>query len=388
MRKSWADASRVAEVRHAARSWREAGVIDGATLAAIEAAYPDPRPALAPAWKVLIFFLVSVAVQAVFFGLLELPGVIARPIHGALFGALLAASTQALRGSRFAGNGGDAATSFWAILYFLLAFGLHLSRAPDRDWERAITLLPLLAVLLFAAACVHWGFALYGAFAAASLFIFLGRFPGGRMAWIGVGLLLIAASIGRMDRLAHPPPHRRALAWVFAVSALALYAAVNRFSVDRRLVESLEEISRPGGAPTAIVRILANVATVLLPVIFLTWGIRARRMLILDLGLLFAALSLVTLRHYVYLAPLWVLLSAAGTLLILGALWLNRYLRSRGGERVGFTAAPLFSGKRAETLQTAAVLAGFAPTPAPERESGDLSTGGGRFGGGGATGEF
>jgi hypothetical protein len=389
MRKSWADASRAADVRHAARSWREAEAIDAATLAAIDAAYPDPRPVLSPAWRVLIFVLVSVAANSVFFGAVELIHLTAQPLHWILFGALLAASTEALRGSRFAGNGSDAATSFWAILYALFGLGLHLLRRSDRDFEETLTVMLVGALLLFGAACFRWGYSAYGAIGTVALYGLLARFPAGRLAWLLVALILIAASVGRLDRLALAPPHRRAWGGVLAVSALALYAAVNRYSVDRRLVESLQEFSRPGAAPTTIVGVLSSGATALLPVLFLAWGIRARRTLVLYLGLVFTALSLVTLRHYVYLAPLWALLSAAGAALILGALWLNRYLRMRGGELGGFTAAPIFGTKRGQTLQAAAFVAGFANAPSPgNADRGDLSTGGGRFGGGGATGDF
>jgi hypothetical protein len=391
MRRRWAEHAHTAEVRDAARSWREAGAINAPTLAAIEAAHPDPRPALSPAWKVLIFFLVTVAVYSVSFGAVELFHLKnVQPVFlGLLFGALLAASTEVLRGSRFAGNGSDAAASFWAIVFLLEGFALQVLREPNRDYERMLTFLPLAAALLFGAACVHWGYSAYGVLAAMALFGLLGRFPAGRLAWILVAGFLIAATFRRLDRAALTPPHRRALAGVFAVSALSLYAAVNRYSVDQRLVESLQEVSQSGTAPSAIIRILSSVATALLPVVFLAWGIRARRTLVLDLGLVFTALSLVTLRQYVYLGPLWALLSAAGAALILGALWLNRYLRMRGGERRGFTAAPIFGGKRGHTLQAAAFVAGFANAPSPAgADRGDLSTGGGRFGGGGATGDF
>jgi hypothetical protein len=373
-------------VRDAARSWREAGAIDAATLAAIENAYPDSRPALSPAWKVLIFFLVTVAVYSVHFGVVELFHLKMQPVHGLLFGALLAASTEVLRGSRFAGNGSDAATSFWAIVFLLEGFGLQVLREPNYD--RMITLLLLAAALLFGTAGVHWGYSAYGVLAAMALFGLLGRFPAGRLGWILVAGILIVAAFRRLDRAALAPPHRRAWAGIFAVSALALYAAVNRYSLDQRWIEALQETSPPIAIPSLALRILSSVATALLPVIFLAWGIRARRTLILDLALVFTALSLVTLRQYVHLAPLWALLSAAGAALILGALWLNRHLRSRGGERGGFMAAPIYDTRRGQTLEAAAFVVGFADASSARPDRGDLSTGGGRFGGGGATGDF
>ncbi len=109
----------------------------------------------------------------------------------------------------------------------------------------------------------------------------------------------------------------------------------------------------------------------------------------LDLGIAFAALSLVTLRYYVHLAPLWVILAAAGAVLLLAALWLNRTLRrSADGERAGFTARPLYAGLGA--LPSVAAVAGFTPEAriAPGSDSANFTGGGGVSGGGGAAGSF
>jgi hypothetical protein len=386
VRAGWAQEARIAEVRRAARGWREAEVIDAATLHAIETAYPDPRPRVAPAWKALIFFLTTVAIHAVFFGFVMV--VRSGFTVGTLgFGLFLAIATEKLRSSTLAGNGSDAAASFAAILHLLLGSGLLWTDLEHSGTDPTVTVLLALATVLFAAACVHWGYSVHGAFAAISFFLLLARVPGGRVWWILVGAGLTAAAYRRLDR-SDPPPLRRAAAAVLAVSAIAVYVAINRYSLDHHWIESVEQGYRPLASPAAIFGILSAAATALVPILFLAWGVRARRTLILDLGLLFMAASLVTLRAYVHLAPLWALLTLVGTALVLGALALNRHLR-RGtdGERNGFTAAPLYSGRRAETVQTAAVLAGFASAPAPAR-SGELETGGGGFGGGGASGQF
>lgn len=388
MKKAWADAARVAEVREAAQSWRDAGAIDDATLETIlsRSAYPESRPELSKAWTVLIFFLVTMAVHTVSFGVFA-----AFRMESSLvvifFGAVLATAADFLRGSRFAGNGSDAAVSFWAIAYLLVGFGWWLSEA-SHDEAATITTILAATVLLFAAACIRWGFAVYGTIAAAAFFGLMGRLPAGRLCWIVGASLLLALAFRNLDRAALAPPHRGAVAGVFAVAAVGLYVALNRVSVDERWVEAL--LRAPSHAPGpahGLLRALSTAATALLPPAFVAWGIRARRTLILDLGLAFAAASLVTLRYYVHLAPLWVLLTLAGAVLVLGALGVNRRLRrSPGGERSGFTADPLF-GRRSEGLQAAAVVAGFTPAAAPA-QAGDLTTGGGRFGGGGSSAEF
>ena len=387
MRKSWADAARAAEVRDAARSWREAGVIDAETLDAIRAAYPSPRQKLAVAWRVLIFLVVSVAAWAIFLGVSQLMSRFDSPALWMVVGGVLALSTEALRDSRFAGNGSDAAVSFWAVFFLAIGSGLALLSF-HKDEAPVITLVLLLFGLGFAAACLRWGYSAYGAFASASLFGFLGRFPGGRLWWILGAAALIAAAAARLDRATLPPSHRRAVAAVFAVSAVALYVACARYSLGRRFIEELQESSTAGAPPGAFLRVLSSVATAVLPLVFLAWGIRARRTLVLDLGLLFTVSSIAMLRYYVHVAPLWIVLSLAGAALILGALWLNRFLRNApGGERGGFTASTLFAGRRTGTIQAAAVLAGFRSEPAAA-ETGGVSPGGGRFGGGGSSGEF
>jgi hypothetical protein len=103
------------------------------------------------------------------------------------------------------------------------------------------------------------------------------------------------------------------------------------------------------------------------------------------------ALSLVTLRHYVHVAPLWVVLTASGALLIALALAVERALRrSPGGEHTGFTADALFSDERRQhILQTVPVVAAFTPAaPAAAAEEKGFAGRGGTFGGGGASGKF
>jgi len=384
MRKSWAEAARVTEVRQAARSWREAGVIDAATLDAIDADYPDSRPRLALAWRVLIFFLVSVAIHAVFIGLSMAHARIAA--SWIVFGIALAAVTEGLRASRFAGNGSDAATSFWAVVDLVVGIGIQLTEGASRNFDDAITFVLIAAVILFATACVHWGFAIYGTFATAAFFLFLGRFPFGRAAWILAGAILIVIARRKTDG-PYPPPLRGAVTGVFAVSAVALYVAVNCYCLDARWIEDLQAHSALVTASDAI-RALSAIATAFVPLAFFVWGVRSRRNLILDLGLVFAAGSLVTLRNYVHIAPLWVFLTLVGTALVLTALRLDRFLRrAPGGEVRGFTSAPLSSVKGAEAMQAAAVIAGFSGSPA-EAKSGEFSPGGGGFGGGGASTKF
>ena len=382
MRSARADAERASEVRDAARDWKQAGAIDAATLAAIEAEFPERRLELARAWNVLIFVLVSAAilgVQVAVFG-----------FHAKssgrffVYAAILAAVTEVLRGSRLSGTGSDAATSFWAVVNLIVGFALLLEGP-----EPPLTATIAAAGMAFAAACWRWGFALYGGFAAVFGFLFLARFPYGRLGWVIVGAALCPLCEWLADRSGLLPSRRRAFADVFVVSALALYGGINLYSRDERLVERLrsspaaEHVTRAA----TVLRPAFAVATALVPILFLLWGVRARRRLVLDTGALIAALSFLTLQNSIRFGS--VAITAFGLALIGFALWLNRLLARSPGEEVrGFTASPLLSAE-SDTLPPAAALAAAAASPiAPHQPDTGFSPGGGRSGGGGATGTF
>jgi hypothetical protein len=255
----------------------------------------------------------------------------------------------------------------------------------------ALTTTLAVTAVAFAVACWRWGFALYGAFAAAAGFVFLARFPYGRLGWAVVGALLCALSARLAERARLSPSRRRAFAGVFVVSAVALYGAVNLYSRDTGLVETIGSFLASGtvARPAAGIRPLFAVATALLPILFILWGVRARRRFVLDTGALLAALSVLTLYYYFRFGSVAII--AFGLALIGLALWLNQLLaRAPGGEVRGFTASPLLSAE-SEALAPAAALAAAASAAAPvsaHPSETDFSGGGGKYGGGGATGTF
>ena len=385
-----AAAQRNREVRKAARAWRRAGAIDAATLDRIDALHPDEGPALSTAWKALVFVIVTIAVNAAFGFFVVVTNTGDNAGGWLLFAAILAAAAEALsRAPRVGDNGSAAAASFWSVVYAVAGIAFSLDRG-HAGAETVITGSVLAAAVLFGVACWRWGFGAYGIFSALAFFLLLARFPAGRASWLAVGTALLAVAPRLQDHIRLAPPHRGAAGGVFVVAAAALYASVNRYSLDERLVESMRERGTTVAAPSPAIAGLSALATAAVPVLLTAWGLRSRRTLVLDAGLVAAALSLVTLRYYVHLAPLWILLSGAGAALILAALGLNRWLRGAPAqERGGFTARPLFTPSRS-ALETVAVVAAFAPdaAPAQPREPGGFTPGGGRYGGGGAGGEF
>jgi hypothetical protein len=387
MKAAWVKAERDSEVREAARAWRRSGAIDEATLAAIEARYPGPWPSSSALWSTLAFVFVTIAVLGVFVFL----GSGFRSVGPVSF--LLAAGlplvTERLRASpsaAAAASGGAAA--YWAVacLTVGIADAFHFG-------EGAATPALLAGALAFGAGAWRWGYPAFAAFSASYGFLLFARFPGGRLVWLLAGCLLSAACLPLLDRPGIAPSHRRCAGAALATALAAVYAAVNLYSLDHRLIEALVDW-RPRTAllPPAL-RTASALATAVFPAALLAWGILSRRRLLLDLGAVSAAFSLVTLRTYVHLAPLWTLLSAAGAALIGLALGLHRWLaRSPDRQRGGFTGDALFEDQdRQNTVAVAAAALTLGPEPkgsAPAAEPGAFRGGGGVSGGAGSSGSF
>ncbi len=169
----------------------------------------------------------------------------------------------------------------------------------------------------------------------------------------------------------------------------AVYAGINVYSLDKHLVEDLGRWTWTREMPSRGLLALLALATAVMPPAVLAWGLLSRRVFLIDTGIIFAALSLVTLRHYVHLAPLWVVLTLSGAALVVLALAVERRLRrAPGGEIAGFTADPLFSDeRRRRAIEIIPVAATFTATPGQTVEDKGIG-GGGLFGGGGAGEKF
>lgn len=391
MRAEAAAADRRFEVREAARAWHRAGALDEKARAAIDAAYPDDRVRLGPAFRVLVFGFTVVAVSALF-GLFGLFLGAAGEKGGAtlliFFGLVLVAATEVQIGPlRRAQGGTEAATAFLGVGCLLLGliWANHIGGVRGEAW---VDLALVLLVVLCGAAAYRWGYALFAAAGAAATFLLAARGPFGRLLWI-VGALALAPALARAgEAAALTPSHRRAARAVAAVSLVFLYLAVHRGSWDGGIVEVIS--GADGGVPESrALRVLTAVATGLVPVATLAWGLRTRRHWLIALGALGLAASLVTLRFYVHVAPLWAVLIAGGGFALALAAVLRRYLDSaEGRERAGLTAAPLFTDTEGRSLLELGVGVATVGPEARPVESPDLQPGGGRYGGGGASGKY
>ena len=392
MRRAWVEAERIEEVRAAAEGWKKGGAIDVRTFEEISSRYPEPRVLPSPLWRALVFGFVSLAV-------LLLLGAFALGARGGVntymallffFGAACLVATEAQETSpRFALRGGAGATGFWGILFLLVGLFLFLEETLKVREKSGVTILVVTSLALWALAAWRWGSPVYAGFAGISFFLLLARAPLGRVLWIAGGVAMTLAFERFLDRPAPSPSHRRGAAVLVAVGLVGVYAAVNLYGLDHRLVEGLGSARRDSPGPRFGERIESIVLTALVPVAIVFWGIRSRRVFALDIGLVLTALSLLTLRFYVHLAATWLLLILAGAGLLLLALGCHRWLaRSSGKERSGFTAEPLFADeRRLRAFELVPVVAAHAPgAPAPAEPG--YQGGGGSFGGGGASSSY
>jgi MFS family permease len=393
MRADVAEADRRYEVRKAARAWARAAAVDEETSTKIEALYPDDRNRLGRVFRVLVFGFSIVVLQSVM-GIVGLmftaAGASVAAVVFFLFGLGLAGLTEVQLGSLKRRQGGtEAATAFLAvglIIGSLLFLIFESSNPGDRVlFDTAL----IVSTLVLGAAGWRWGYTIFALAAALCVFILLARGPFGRLSWMVLPLVLAPALLHAADAARLAPSHRRSCEAIALVSLVFLYLAVHLGSWDIGVVEMLNGFFGHIERPPSPMRMFCAVATALVPVLTVGWGIATRRRSLINLGFLGILASLVTLRFYVHLAPLWIVLLAGGAVAIGVAALVRRYLDSGPEhERHGFTAEPLFADPEGRSaLEVAASVATFTPAAKPVPPPG-FGGGGGRSGGGGASGQF
>jgi hypothetical protein len=391
-------ARRAAAVRAAGRSWHRAGAIDEATLKAVEAAVPDDRVRVGPVFRVLLFVFTIIAVTSgLAFVVMVLQ--IENSGHGGLLaafgfvaGASLAFATdyQIVRMRRSQG-GTEGATSLLAIGYLIGAAAWCILEFFGSRSREELVVGCLVAAALAGVAAWRWGYSLYAGLATAALLVALAGLPCGRLLWIFLPLMVGPFLLRLSESLRLPPSHRASWTAVLAVAIVGLYFAVHIGSWEWQLLEEIgggARMMRP--AQRDALWWLSAAATALVPVVLLGLGIRRRRYPLLILGAGTAVASLVTLRWYVHLAPLWVVITASGAALVGLVLGLRRWLDAGPGkERGGFTAEPLFQDlARQRVLEMGAAVVSLSPEARNLHEEPKFEGHGGQFGGGGSSEEF
>jgi hypothetical protein len=383
-------ADRNQSIRTAARDWRRAGWIDEAALRMSEELYPDDRVRAGPAFRVVFFILSLAAIMSLALTLYsQIDSVSAVGYWAAAAGIGCAFAADHLIHQKKRRQGGiESAFVAGAIFNIVLGTMLVASRSHLLPDPHLVLLFWFLLSTLSACSAWRWGYWIYAALSCFALFMAIVMLPGGRIAWIAVMMPAYFPLI-RLSKSIDLAPSLRKCALSFLVLGLmGFYAAGNLYFHDLKFAEFFPGL-RVWNADF-FPRWLSAVLTAAFPLFSLVAGVKKRSRPFLYIGFISAVLSLGTLRMYFHLAPPWVVLSAAGIFLFAGAALLSRFLKTgTGKERGGFTGEPLFSDRsKSSAAENIANLTLLSPGPTRAADQGFFEGGGGKFGGGGASGEF
>ena len=161
---------------------------------------------------------------------------------------------------------------------------------------------------------------------------------------------------------------------VFIMAILGFYVSGNVF-IAEHLGEGLK-------IPLAL-NIFYWSWTIILPIIYLWRGLKTREITFVRSGIFFIAASILTYRYYHPILPPEIAMLLAGIILILLSYFLIKYLKN---ERFGF----IFDNNRATNKYqyVESLIIGQAFGNQPHEVKKNTAFGGGKFGGGGACGDF
>ncbi|MEO5941946.1 MAG: hypothetical protein ABIP30_03210 [Ferruginibacter sp.] len=165
-------------------------------------------------------------------------------------------------------------------------------------------------------------------------------------------------------------------------SLITLYAAGNFY-----IVKQMGDImfSQPDSASSTIpFAFLFWIFTIVIPLVYLFFGIKNKDAILLRVGLLLIAAIIFTIRYYHTLMPVEAAMTLGGIIMVLVAWAITRYLHV---PKNGFTSVETDKKTAPGKAQIEALLLAqtFSQTHV---QNSDTKFGGGDFGGGGASGDF
>jgi hypothetical protein len=178
--------------------------------------------------------------------------------------------------------------------------------------------------------------------------------------------------------------YRRCLLYTQAVSLLMLYASGNYY-VIQKLSNELHHLPQDQNDPLPFGWFFW-IWTMLLPLIYIGWGLKKKSLMMLRIGLILVAAAAYTFRNYHPLMPLEYALVIVGAIILLAVFWVIRYLKI---PKAGFTYAQRSSRHWANNVNLESlVVSGVASgtTSVPDHHASRF--GGGSFGGGGSSADF
>jgi hypothetical protein len=278
-------------------------------------------------------------------------------------------------------SGVDDALLFISGCLFTIGFVIMLSGTHYLPLSGLIFLLTLwlsirFADMLAAAACCI-------SFLAFIFFGWIRIVPGGLstapfvMMLVSGGIYWIASAYSNRKEFIN---YDNSLVIAKVVSLATLYAAGNYYVIQ---MLSAEMMGKTGPVPFGII---FWAWTILVPFIYIGFGIKKKNMILLRVGLILVPAAVVTFRTYYHILPIDAALTIAGAIVLTVVYAVVKYLKT---PKHGFTTAEpdevnLLDHLKAESLIVAET---FSHAPAAPANDG-AKFGGGDFGGGGSSGDF
>jgi hypothetical protein len=178
--------------------------------------------------------------------------------------------------------------------------------------------------------------------------------------------------------------YQNSLTIVKLVSLLTLYAAGNYYVVHP-LESGLKGVPDPeyAGIPFGA---FFWIWTMVIPLVYIGFGIKRKNALLLRLGLLLVAASVFTFRNYYHVLPTDIMLTIAGAVLLGLVYGIMKYLKT---PKHGFTYAEPDELNPMDKIQVESLIVAENFSHAPSAPANDgVKFGGGDFGGGGSSAKF
>ena len=165
------------------------------------------------------------------------------------------------------------------------------------------------------------------------------------------------------------------------VSLIVLYAAGNYY-----IVQTLSDELNGGSGKPIPFGIIFWTWTIILPLIYVGFGIRKKDVILLRTGLLLIAAAVITFRNYYHILPIGTALTIAGAVMLGIAYSVMKYLKT---PKYGFTCAEPDDADLMDHIKVESLIVAETFSTAPAAPANDGSKfGGGDFGGGGSSSTF
>ena len=387
-------------IRQQAQAWRRSGLITEEQLSAINE-HTDIQLRRTNLFFRLLFFVFTMlgagAVVGLFFWLLDFKDADIIAVMLICFGAAFYIAAEYLAGKYlFYRHGVEEALVVMALVLFCAGCGILLS-------ENHLTLTQLrIVVPALLAITAYWIYLRFGfLYAAIISIIALGVVPfqfNLSPATERIMLFSVLCVIFIFSLLADKPDiedfRKNRYAKIQACLTTAIYLTVNLqimglfglISMDRHVLHLNPQLFPPS------IYWLSYVLTFLIPIAAIYWGIKSRKRIIINVGLVMACVTLATNKSYLGWTRYAWDPAILGIMLVGLSLLITRWLNSGADQRrFGFTARDILKPEEGGITPAdvaAALTPGVIDAQQPQEQAQDKYFEGGTSGGGGAEGKY